>query len=111
MSSGFEEKVRGRLGLGPQGGKTIRILDRIVAWGPGKITFEADLRHAELIAKDISTFDACKAPVVAPGMKIKVPDGQEGPELSSHSATQYRRLVARADYLARDRYDTQLSVK
>ena len=41
----FKIKVRGVLGPGPTDCKQITLLNRVLSWGPGGISFEADQRH------------------------------------------------------------------
>ena len=47
----------GRLGPGPNDDKEGRILNRVVRWGPGGLSYEADPRHAEKLIKD--TYGTC----------------------------------------------------
>ena len=49
----FEVKFRGRLGPEEKDDKSIRILNRVVEWGPDGIRYEADQRHAEIIVRDL----------------------------------------------------------
>ena len=68
-------KIRGRLGEGPDDDKEIRILNRIVRVLPNGVSYEADPRHAELLAKSLGLTE-CK-PVTTPGIKSYVEDESE----------------------------------
>ena len=89
--------------------KTMRVLNRIVEWKEHSICYEADQRHAEIICQEMGIKTGSKE-VVTPGVKGKY-DAQEEEELDSEESSQYRALVARANYLAQDRPDIQYSVK
>lgn len=52
MSERYEVKIRGRLGPQAKDDKVIRILNRIVEWGPNGIEYEVGQRHAEIIVRD-----------------------------------------------------------
>ena len=67
LSKVFELKVRGRLGEGPKDDKEIRIINRIVRIMPGGLAYEADPRHAEMLARSLGIHDA--KPVLTPGVK------------------------------------------
>ena len=49
----FEIKIRGRLGPEKHDAKNMRILNRCVEWREDGIYYEADPRHAEMIAKEM----------------------------------------------------------
>jgi hypothetical protein len=49
----FEVKIKGRIGPGKEDMKSMRVLNRIVEWTEGGITYEADQRHAEIIVRDL----------------------------------------------------------
>ena len=63
----FDLKVRGRIGEGPDDDKEIRILNRIVRVLPGGLSYEADPRHAEMLARSLGITEA--KPVLTPGVK------------------------------------------
>ena len=67
MKTTFECKLRGRLGLDDHDMKEIRVLNRIVRINQHGLRYEADPRHAELLAKSMGLID-CK-PVATPGVK------------------------------------------
>ena len=67
LCKSFECKMRGRLGSEPKDLKEIRMLNRIVRITPTGLLYEADPRHAELLAKSMG-LDNCKQ-VSTPGTK------------------------------------------
>ena len=69
---------------------------------------EADLRHAEIIVQQLGLENA-KALSVPSADEVKRPDDED--ELNSEYTTQYKSIVARANYLAADRPDIQYAVK
>ena len=71
------------------------------------IEYEGDPRHAEIIISELGLKGS--NPVATPGVKCTVLDTAE--PLNVREASQYRSLVARANYLAQDRVDIQYSVK
>ena len=84
----------------------MRILNRIVEWTEEGINYEADQRHAELIIEGMGLNESSNT-VVTPGIKREEDDRK----LDKERATTFRALVARANYLARDRTDVQFAVK
>jgi hypothetical protein len=104
----FDVKMRGRLGPDVGDNKSIRILNRIVTWDNQGIKYEADQRHAEIIVKQLGLSEQSNS-VVTPGIK----DNGESDDkrLGVDEASQYRAIVARANYLCQDRSDIQFSVK
>ena len=87
----------------------MRVLNRIVEWTPKGITYEADQRHAEIICRDLGLKEKSKG-VSTPGVKPKA-NTKEEKELNPSQATQFRAMVARANYLAQDRPDIQFATK
>ena len=99
------------------------MLNRILAWTDGGLTYEADPRHAEIIIRDLG-LEACK-PVTTPGAREDVAkasfvivgengllENEGGGELlGAQGATRFRALTARGNYLALDRADIQFAVK
>ena len=100
--------------------KEARVLNRIVRWHLRKgTTYEADARHAELISrgtgaeklKSISTLVAKKMGREAEELHERRLSGQlrgktdddNGETLCADEVTRYRRIVARANFLALDR--------
>ena len=66
ISDKFEVKFRARLGPGDKDDKSVRLLNRVIEWTPQGIRYEADQRHAELIAKGMGLNDRTNS-VVTPG--------------------------------------------
>ena len=69
---------------------------------------EADLRHAELIVKQLG-LEHAKALTCPVAEEPKRPDDEI--KLNRECATQYKSLVARANYLAQDRPDIMFAAK
>ena len=109
MNKRFENKHRGRIGPRPHDDKSIRILNRVVEWTDNGIEYEADQRHAEIIAKEMN-LDENSRSLSTPGIKgsIRYEDEEK---LTREEARRYRGMVARANYLGQGRSDIQYSVK
>ena len=85
MADSFECKFKGRLGHGPDDLKEMRVLNRIVRVTDSGLRYEADPRHAEMLARAL-TLENCRH-MVTPGVKLpfddsaptddEVPDHQE----------------------------------
>ena len=105
----YEVKIRGRLGPHPKDDKVIRILNRIVEWTQDGVCYECDQRHAEIIVNEVGLGDS-KATVTTPGVKVKVDEDNDS-YLEGEQASKYRRLAARANFIAIDRQDIQFAVK
>ena len=123
LANAFEIKTKF---LGPDKDRhqqEVRVLNRILAWTDGGLTYEADPRHAEIIIRDLG-LEACK-PVTTPGAREDVAkasfvivgenglvENEGGGELlGAQDATRFRALTARGNYLALDRADIQFAVK
>ena len=89
---------------------SIRILNRIVSWFPDRVEYEADQRHAEIIVQQMGLGNS-KRSVITPAYKRDAKRNPEYKDLEPSDATQYRALVARANYLAQDRSDIKFAVK
>ena len=87
-----------------------KILNRAVRWTQRGYEVEADPRHAELVIKqlDASSMKAISTPGV--GGKEEE-DAEEEYRLSGESATQYRSIAARLNYLSTERPDIQYATK
>ena len=110
MEGVYEIKDKGTLGPEANDQKEVRVLNRVIEWKDDMIIIEADQRHAELIIKDMGVKGGRAAKI--PGEKEKMdPEGEDDEELQGEEATTYRRIAARANYLAADRMDIQFSVK
>ena len=97
ISEEYEVKFRGRIGPGSEDDRAIRILNRIVEWGPEGVWYEADQRHAEIIVAKMGLEAGAKG-VVTPGLKRESEPGDDE-ELTKQDAISYRGLVARGNYV------------
>ena len=88
--------------------KDLKVLNRIIRYTESGIELEADLRHAELIIKQLGLENA-KELSNPSAEEVKREDDEV--ELNAHYTTQYKSIVARANYLASDRPDIQFAVK
>ena len=109
MAASFLIKVVGRLGGDPQDIKEISILNRIIRWTSAGLEYEADPRHAELLARDYGEGTS----VTTPGTKeiIKTKGEEEEEELTPEETTWYRAGAARANYLGMDRPELAFATK
>ena len=88
-----------------------KILNRIIRTTTNGWEYECDPRHIEVLVEQLELVGARAA--VTPGVdataaEIEVDAHQE---LDGERATQYRRLVARANYIAGDRVDAHYAIK
>lgn len=98
--------------IGENSGDHLTILNRIVTYKDGTVTYEADPRHAEMIIRQLNLQNA--KGVATPSEKKKLSDVLAAvglPPLSPEHTTLYRSLVMRAQFLAQDRADIAESVK
>ena len=91
--------------LGPGEGQMmeVTILNRIVSWNSAEgIIYEADPRHTEIIIEQLGLCDA--KTVSSPGTKEegRTQPGNEH-KLNTNERTKYWAIVARCNYLSRDR--------
>ena len=107
METSFMIKIVGRLGPDAHDLQEIRILNRILRWTATGITYEADPRHAELLARDL---DSSGPSVTTAGVKIAKEEEKEKP-LVGMAIRQFRSGAARANYLAQDRADVSFAAK
>ncbi len=87
--------------------KELQVLNRVIRYVDHGIEYEADSRHAEIIAIEMGV--STGNPVSSPGTDD--PNTSEGEQWDKWSDTKYRAVAARANYLALDRPDIQYSVK
>ena len=98
------------VGNGTNEVREARLLGRIVRLTPEGWEYEADQRHAELLAKSLN-LEAAKG-VKSPGEDAKPQDETlNGEPLLGKEASEYRALAARANYLAQDRSDIAFAAK
>ena len=86
--------------------KQQQILNRIVTWHKHSIEYEADPRHAEILAKIDNEGYGSKIP----GSKY-FQNCEHSPGVSQQDSTRYRAVIARCNFLATDRPDIQFSSK
>jgi len=112
MQKSFLIKVIGRLGGDTTDDKEIRILNRVIRWGNTGIEYEADPRHAELLARDLGVGNK----VSTPGVKEeKQKEGDEptpaDEPLELGDVRVFRSGAARANYLSLDRPELAFATK
>jgi hypothetical protein len=110
MGESFLIKVVGKLG-GDRGDESeIRVLNRVLRWTARGILYEADPRHAELLAREVG---AAGPAVRTPGTKGDKPSAGEAEEetLDEAATRWFRSGAARANYLAMDRPELAFATK
>ena len=112
MMEWYDIKDRGMYGFDKPG--QVSILNRMIRWSETYIEYEADQKHARVIIEELDMEDAKS--VVSPCVKDE--EGEEDGEgldldelLDAEEGTAFRRLAARANYLAADRADIAYAVK
>ncbi len=107
----YDVNIRGRLGPDRGDEKSIRILNRVVSWAPHGIKYEADQRHSDTTVKHMGLVNS--TPMSTPGAKWTASDVEKmaQEEVCEDRLTEYRALVARANYISQDRLDTLYAVK
>jgi hypothetical protein len=110
MGESFLVKVVGRLGGDRGDDQEIRVLNRVLRWTAHGIMYEADPRHAEILAREVG---AAGPAVRTPGTKgDKAKAGEAEEELLDEAATRwFRSGAARANYLAMDRPEMAFATK
>ena len=106
METSFMIKIVGQLGPDAHDLQEIRILNRILRWTATGIDYEADPRHAELLARDL---DPPGPSVSTAG--VKPAKEEEEKPLAGMAVRQFRSGAARANYLAQDRADLSFAAK
>ena len=111
MTQAFECKIEGRLGLGKNDKREVRVLNRVMRRSAEGATWEADPRHAEALIRDMGVED--EKELSSPGLKHEnVEEEQEDrEELCGDELKTYRSGAARANYLAADRPDIAYASK
>ena len=88
------------MGPGKDDNKEIKILNRIIRYTKNGLELEADLRHSELI---ISQLGLAEAKELSCPSAEEVKRDDDDKHLNAEYSTQYKSLVARANYLSIDR--------
>ena len=109
MQEEYDIKLRGRLGPEKHDDKSMRILNRCLEWRSDGLYYEPDPRHAEIIIQQMGVEKS--ASVVTPGIKTTPLPEEEDLALKPEYATKFRRIIARANFLAQDRVNIQYAVK
>ena len=105
----FEVTHNARLGPKPTDDNSVRILNRVISWTPQGIEMEADQRHAELIV-DALGIETAKG-LDTTGEKTKWVEADfEHDDREEMTASRYRSIAARANFLAQDRSDIRFAV-
>ena len=90
------------LEAGPKDASEIIMLNRRVQWTEAGIRISPDLRHVKDIIEDLEGAEPADTPMIMSQSSKKDYDSRA---LSMRNATQYRRLVAKMNYLALHRPD------
>ena len=107
MHKSFLIKVVGRLGGDAGDLKEIRVLNRVLRWLPGGVSYEADPRHVEMLILD---FPPTSGVVKTAGLKNSQ-DLEADIPLEGTEIRRFRGGAARANYLAQDRADICYATK
>jgi hypothetical protein len=110
VGDSFLTKEVGTLGGGAGEVSELRILNRVVRWGPEGVTYEADPRHADILMAGVA---GAARSLSAPGTQSRDrnPEEEDDEALSDADAGLYRSFAARANYLALDRPDLGFAAK
>ena len=111
MQKRYEVEFKARLGMGDNDGKSVSLLNRPIELHPTGISYEADQRHVEIIRRDLGLGDKVRHTPFPYERPSAEEVASESPELDPARATQYRAIVARANYLSQDRSDIRYAVK
>ena len=110
MGEWYEIETRGGLDGVTPGMQEMTILNREINWNGHNLSYQADPKHVQIMAKEFGLDDLSK------GLEVPITrdvDNEEDAEdeLQGEEATQYRALAARANYLSQDRVDIQFAAK
>ena len=108
-----------RLGFGSHCESHAGLLNRIVSFGKDSdgrryVRIEPDIRHAELVLRNLGLEGSKAKPLTTPGFKVDEKElalREKEVPLDSQDATRYRSCVMRLSYLALDRSDLGAPVK
>ena len=87
----------------------MRVLNRCLEWRSDGLYYEPDPRQAEIIIEQMGVEK--KIAVVTLGIKTAPLPEEEDLVFKQEYATTFRRIIARASFLAQDRVDIQYAVK
>jgi hypothetical protein len=112
MEDWYQIKCRGFIGDDQGDCKEMSILNRLVAWDGRQLIYTADKKHRNIVMEDLGLQPGHSKALSMPISRESLEEMQmDGEELSSQEATEFRRLVARLNFLGQDRPDIQFSVK
>ena len=89
--------------------KELRVLNRILRWAPDVVYYEADPRHAEILARDL--IDTSDPLVRTAGAKGTKEEEESSEALTGMEITRFRSGAARANYLSMGRADLSYATK
>ena len=110
MAECFLTKVVGRLGGAVGEIQELRILNRVVRWAADGLRYEADPRHAEIVARGLGAVRAASTPGTS-SRAMHPEAGELTHSVPEELARLYRSYAARANYLALDRADISQATK
>ena len=87
------------------------MLNRVVRWTAQGLEIEADPRQAEKLLRDLKLDGENVKAAASPGVRATREQLEGDAALEASKCTPYRAVVARANYLASDRPELQLSSK
>ena len=98
--------------LGPEShqAQKVRVLNRSIRWTARGVEYEADPRHRLVILKELG-LEGCKSVTTPYGPQEQGLLQDQGELLVCTEASKFRAIVARLNYLAADRPDTQYATK
>ena len=119
LSGKYSMRESHRFGFGSHCESYAELLNRIVSVGTDSdgrryVRIEPDIRHAELVLKNLGLEGSKAKPLTTPGFKVDVKElalREKEVPLDSQGATRYRSCVMRLSYLALDRADLGEPVK
>ena len=89
--------------------KEVKVLNRIITWEHGGITYEVDPRHAEIMVSELGLSEANSFSTPSAKEEIRMMDADEN--LGDFAASRFRSLTVTANYLAHGRPDIQFACK
>ena len=92
MKEVFDCKLKGRLGLGEDDCREMRVLNRIVRITDDGLLYEADPRHAEMLIKAFH-LEESKA-VVTPGVKTAIDEDVDPQNVDAGAEEELQRIIA-----------------
>ena len=119
LSRKYSMRESHRLGFGSHCERHAELLNRVVSVGTDSggrryLKVEPDIRHAELVLRNLGLEGSKAKPLTTPGFKVDEKEltlREKEVPLESQDATRYRSCVMRLSYLALDRADLGEPVK